>query len=166
MERQANVGWGWKRTVKQKLIKPQLRSNWYYWVILSKKWSNKNFLLHRLIANSFIKREDGRDYINHKNWVKTDNRLENLERCTLKENKQHAFNKLWQNNILKYPWQPKWKKHFRTKKVLQISKCWSVVWEYWGCCEASRETWIHRDWINHVINWRKKTAWWYTWKYA
>lgn len=46
--------------------------------------------IHSLVAAAFIgPRPDGYQ-VNHKNGVKTDNRVENLEYCTLQENLIHA----------------------------------------------------------------------------
>lgn len=42
--------------------------------------------LHRLLAIAFIPREEGKNYIDHINGIRDDNRLENLRWCTGKEN--------------------------------------------------------------------------------
>ncbi len=47
--------------------------------------------VHRLVALTFIPKVKGKDYINHKNGIKNDNRVENLEWCTASENTKHSF---------------------------------------------------------------------------
>lgn len=73
------------RTGKEKLLKLQMNTHGYLAVDIKQK----KYSVHRLILLTFIGKSDLE--CNHKNGIKTDNRLENLEYCTSDENQKHAI---------------------------------------------------------------------------
>ena len=62
----------------------------YYQVSLSKNDIRASKSIHQLVARGFLPNPLGHKQINHKNGIKTDNRVENIEWCTDKHNKHHA----------------------------------------------------------------------------
>jgi len=75
---------------KGKVLKPQKDVNGYLICCLTKNGA-KSKRIHRLAIEAFIPKVEGKKYCNHKNGIKTDNRADNLEWCTLSENVKHAY---------------------------------------------------------------------------
>ena len=75
------------RNVTTKNIKAtRVSTNNYIAVDLSKDGNSKTYLLHRLIAIHFIPNPDNKQFVDHINGVKTDNRPQNLRWVTKSEN--------------------------------------------------------------------------------
>lgn len=86
--------------------KPSLLKNGYCAIILSQNAKTEHFLIHRLVAISFLQNDNKFLYVNHKNSNRQDNRVENLEWCTQKQNVQHGikygfFKTTWNENNYK-----------------------------------------------------------------
>ena len=75
---------------KEKVLKERF-SHGYVSVILYKNGTKKNFRVHRLVAKAFLVNPKNLPQINHINFNRSDNRIENLEWVTAKENIQHNF---------------------------------------------------------------------------
>lgn len=78
---------------KEKILKPGLRGKGYKHVILAKDKQAKSFSVHRLVATSFIPNPLNLETVNHRNKVKTDNNVENLEWMTPQQNVEHGQSK-------------------------------------------------------------------------
>ena len=66
---------------KERILKPRFDTYGYLMVVLCKNKKEKNYLVHKLVANAFIPNTKNYDCINHKDEDKTNNCVDNLEWC-------------------------------------------------------------------------------------
>jgi hypothetical protein len=80
-----------KRVFAERLIGNSIDRYGYVKRVLCKDGKMYFFTEHRLVANAFIPNDFNKPTVNHINGIKTDNMVENLEWCTIKENNDHAI---------------------------------------------------------------------------
>lgn len=76
---------------KGRIMKQQRDHYGYMHIFLTNGNFKKINLVHRLIAIAFLGLKKGKDFVNHKNGKKDDNRIDNLEWVTKSENSKHSF---------------------------------------------------------------------------
>jgi hypothetical protein len=76
---------------RYKYLGQQKSVHGYKQVGLSKSGMQKTFGVHRIVAQTFIPNPNRYLCVNHKNGVKTDNSVNNLEWCTHSQNSRHAI---------------------------------------------------------------------------
>lgn len=76
---------------KERILKPSFCKRGYLQVGIVWQNKQKTTKIHKLVAKAFIQNPQNKLEINHKNGIKTDNNVENLEWVTRSENIQHAW---------------------------------------------------------------------------
>jgi len=88
VSRRVDSGHGY-RIVQSIILKP-IKAKTGYMVVNFVLKNRKQYLFHRLIALTFIPPIKGKRFVNHKDFDKANNRPDNLEWCTPKENILHS----------------------------------------------------------------------------
>jgi hypothetical protein len=86
--------YGYIKSIKTNtILKPtKCRKTGYSIVSLCNNGLVKTHLVHRVILSSFVENIENKPQVNHKDGVKTNNRVDNLEWNTRSENQIHSIN--------------------------------------------------------------------------
>lgn len=126
-------------------LKQSKRGNGYLCVTICNEYGRKTRNVHRLIIETFISNPDNKQQVNHKNGIKNDNRIENLEWVTQSENTIHAI----ENGLYKLP---KQNRKDLSKPIKQYSLDGIFIKNYPSVNEAARELVVSTKWLCACAN--------------
>lgn len=86
---------GFKYFYKGLILKPKTDKDGYLRVTLNNRMNRKMVAVHRIVASVFLDNPNNYPVVHHKNEKKDDNKVCNLEWCTVKTNNEHSKAKIW-----------------------------------------------------------------------
>lgn len=90
LDREMMVNGGIKQYYSQ-VRKPSVMKDGYLAMTLWRDSKGKSLRVSRLVAAAFLENPDGYDQVNHKDGIKENNNVDNLEWCSSSQNAQHAL---------------------------------------------------------------------------
>lgn len=84
----------YKRKCNDTIVSLKPNNKGYCKVILHNNGKRKAVFVHRLVAEHFIDNPDNLPQVNHKNEIKTDNNVENLEWISANDNLNYGYHNL------------------------------------------------------------------------
>lgn len=134
---------------REKILKPNPDKDGYLHVILCKNGKGKNKSVQQLVLGAFDSNPNNLTEVNHKDENKANNRLDNLEWCDPKYNRNYGT----RNERI-------------AKKLSKQVMCVETGKIYPSAKEASRQTGANRESIRECCRGELKTAGKYHWHYA
>lgn len=161
-----------------KILKLVPRENGYLFLTLSKNRVQKAHSVHRLVAMAFIPNPEKKPTVNHKNEIRTDNRVENLEWATYYEQNHYGTRSQKAKRSLKRTYNtPQMKEMFSLrqkknksgsadgKRIVQLDKSFNFINEWKSITQASDTLGIHRSCISMCLTGRTSSSGGYRWMY-
>jgi hypothetical protein len=137
-----------KHMLKERIARLSVDKDGYFYVKLRKDGAKRQLFIHRLVAEAFLDNPKSLPAINHKDGIKQNNTVENLEFCTFSYNTQHAY----KNGLIK---------HF-VRKV----RCIETGEIFNSLREVTEKTGISYKHIPCCCRGRRKTVGGYRWEYV
>lgn len=155
IDAKTKIGTPCKRKVKGRILKNGKDGHGYHHVNLCGRRKKHFAAIHRMVAEAFLPKVEGKNYVNHIDSDYTNNNVENLEWCSASENIVHG----WKfGNINSH----------NAKPVQMLSSSGEILKEFSSIAEASRCTGICETGIRGCCKNKPKyhTAGGYKWQYA
>ena len=143
LERTVRNGRGYK-IVPEKILDGYEYGHGYLYAELCKDGKSKFCRINRLVAQAFLENPDNLPEVNHKDEIRTNNRVDNLEWCTKQYNIEYS----------------------QGKAVIGINKVSGLIVEFPSTKEAERQTGIPHQNIGKCCKGKVKSAGGYYWHYA
>lgn len=140
------------RTVKERFLKPITDHYGYQVVGLCTGGKQKMHKVHRLVCQAFHENPENKLDVNHINENKTDNRIENLEWSTRKENLNHGTRNERSAKAL-------------SKPIGQYTRDGELVKIWPSAAKVERRAGFDHSTISKVAIGKRKTAYGFIWKY-
>lgn len=144
---------GYKMIPKdERILKQSKTGSGYCKLTLSRNGKSNYRMIHRLVAQAFIKNPENKRDVNHKDGNKMNNNINNLEWMTQLENARHAY----KNGLITID--------HHNKPVCQINGG-SVIASFKSASEASRQTGICRPCIAKCCSNKQETSGGFKWSF-
>lgn len=137
--------------ISDKILKPNIDRNGYARVPLYKNGRKQYKQIHRLVAELFIDNLNNLPCINHKNNIRNDNRVENLEWCTYSYNNKYAYEKGNKHKMFGC-------NNGKSVPILQLDSQGNILKEFESMCMCANELKIQQSCISMVCNGIRKTT--------
>ena len=146
----------WRKTGKTKLLAQRNQNRGYLTVLLSKNGESKYELVHRLVAIAFVPVLDSNETVNHIDENRHNNKSDNLEWCSLKEN----IHKFQENNPDKVG------RAENKTNVRQLDKSGTLI-RIWDSAAEIKRQMNYNTWsITQCCNSKRKSAYGFIWQYV
>lgn len=142
---------GRKYTVKERILKGAPCGGYFIVTLRDNKGKRKNPRIHRLVAEAFIPNPDNKPQVNHKDEIKTNNHVENLEWVSAKENCNYGT----RNERMAKA---------KGKPVAQYTEDGEFVKVWQSICEAECQLGLCH--ISEVVRGYRKISGGFVWRYA
>lgn len=128
--------------------------NGYPMVCLYKNGSHRNYLVHRLVAETFIPNPNNYKEVNHKDFDRLNCSVENLEWCSRKYNLEYSINA------------GRIKNGFVKKKIKQLDNDGKLIKIWDSCQDASRTLHCDKSDISKCCKGKKNSCKGFRWEYV
>jgi len=149
---------------RERILTKKYNNKGYEIVILYKNGTHQTKLVHRIMAEVFLKDYSKELEINHKDGNKKNNYIDNLEMCTRKENVRHAIN----NGLWISPNKNKFgSDNNKSLKIKMIDKKTDEVIKTFGSIVEAKDYFKKESSSNIIscLKGRTKQAYGYKWQY-